>query len=164
MGSSVFLKTVSIFAAAVLSAQTAFAVCADDKVTVSGDWGQANFQVEVADDPSERAQGLMFVEAMPTLSGMLFVYERPQAVSFWMKNTLIPLDMLFVAPDGEVLRIHENAIPGDLTPIPGGDGVQMVLEINGGLSSRLGISEGDVLQHPSFGADAILPCGEKTDG
>ena len=147
----------------VLCAQIATAQCAADKVTVSGDWGQASFQVDVADDAQERAQGLMFVAEMATLSGMLFVYERPQSVSFWMKNTLIPLDMLFVAPDGEVLKIHENAVPGDLTPIPGGDGVQMVLEINGGLSSRLGIAAGDVLQHPSFGPEAILPCMQKTD-
>ncbi len=137
-----------------------WAVCADDKVTVSGDWGQATFTVDVADDPQERAQGLMFVEQMATLQGMLFVYEEPQSVSFWMKNTLIPLDMLFVSPDGEVLSIHENAIPGDLTPIPGGDGVQMVLEINGGLSRRLGIDVGDVMQHPSFGQDAIAPCSQ----
>ncbi len=158
MNSAVFAFAFSILAAPV------WAVCADDKVTVSGDWGQASFTVDVVDDNAARAQGLMFVENMPTLTGMLFVYDRPQSVSFWMKNTLLPLDMLFVAPDGEVLRLHENAIPGDLTPIPGGDGVQMVLEINGGLSRRLGIAVGDVLQHPSFGADAILPCEQKTDG
>nr|WP_050770822.1 DUF192 domain-containing protein [Roseobacter sp. CCS2] len=144
-------------------AQPLWAVCADDKLTVQGDFGQATFSIDVADDPQERAQGLMFVEELPTLSGMLFVYERPQSVSFWMKNTLIPLDLIFAAPDGEILRIHENAIPGDLTPIPGGEGVQMVLEINGGLAARLGLSEGAVMQHPSFGADAILPCDEKTD-
>lgn len=141
-----------------------WANCAEDKVTVSGDWGQANFTVEVADDAQERARGLMFVEEMPMLSGMLFVYERPQFVSFWMKNTLIPLDMLFVSPEGEVLHIHEDAVPEDTTPIPGGDGVQMVLEINGGLAARLGIGVGDVLQHPSFGPDAILPCHENTSG
>lgn len=153
----------TIAATLALLAQPLWAECAVDKVTVQGAWGQANFAVEVADDFEERAQGLMFVESMPTLSGMLFVYEQPQSVSFWMKNTLIPLDMLFVSPAGEVLRIHENAIPGDRTPIPGGDGVQMVLEINGGLSRRLGISAGDVMQHPSFGPQAILPCDENTD-
>ena len=158
------MKRSALVFAFLFAAQPVWAACADDKVTVKGDFGQASFTVEVADDHAERAQGLMFVENMPTLAGMLFVYERPQRVSFWMKNTLIPLDMLFVAPDGEVLRIHENAVPGDLTPIPGGDGVQMVLEINGGLASRLGIAVGDVLQHPSFGPDAILPCVEKTDG
>ena len=144
-------------------AQPLWAVCAEDKLTIVGEFGQATFSIDVADDPQERAQGRMFVEDMPTLSGMLFVYERPQSVSFWMKNTLIPLDMLFAGPDGEILHIHENAIPGDLTPIPGGDGVQMVLEVNGGLSSRLGVKEGAIMQHPSFGPDAILPCVEKTD-
>ena len=146
----------------IIAAQPAWAVCEDNRVTVSGDWGQAHFNVDVADDPAERAQGLMFVEDLPTLSGMLFVYEQPQSVSFWMKNTLIPLDMLFAAPTGEILAIHENAIPLDTTPIPGGDGIQMVLEINGGLASRLGIEAGNVLQHPSFGSKAILPCDEKS--
>ena len=141
-----------------LAAQPLSAACSDDKVTVSGDWGQATFSVAIADDVQERARGLMFVEEMAMLEGMLFIYERPQTVSFWMKNTLIPLDMLFVSPQGEVLKVHENAVPGDLTAIPGGDGVQMVLEINGGLSSRLGIAAGDVMQHPSFGPEAILPC------
>jgi uncharacterized membrane protein (UPF0127 family) len=147
-----------------LAGQPVWGLCAEDKVSVVGDWGQATFTVDVADDPQERAQGLMFVEQMATLEGMLFVYEEPQAVSFWMKNTLIPLDMLFAGPTGEILSIHENAVPGDLTPIRGGNGIQMVLEINGGLSARLGITEGDVMQHPSFGPDAILPCDEKTDG
>lgn len=158
------MRTASLGFALTLLAQPALAVCQDDKLTISGDFGQATFNVEIADDAAERAQGLMFVDQMATLDGMLFVYERPQPVSFWMKNTLIPLDMLFAAPTGEIMRIHENAIPGDLTAIPGGPGIQMVLEINGGLASRLGIAAGDVMQHPSFGADAILPCGEKTDG
>ncbi|MFN3661760.1 DUF192 domain-containing protein [Yoonia sp.] len=155
------MKTVILGLGLAFVAQTAAAACADDRVTIVGDWGQAGFTVDIADTPASRAQGLMFVEDMPRLSGMLFIYEEPQSVSFWMKNTLIPLDMLFASPEGEILHLHENAIPGDLTPIPGGDGVQMVLEINGGLSRRLGIAVGDVMQHPSFGADAILPCDEK---
>ena len=158
------MRTAAIGIALCLVAGPVAAVCADDTVTVSGDWGQASFTVDIADDAAERAQGLMFVEDMPTLAGMLFIYERPQNVSFWMKNTLIPLDMLFANPQGEVMRVHANAVPGDLTPIPGGNDIQMVLEINGGLSRRLGISAGDVMQHPSFGADAILPCDEKNSG
>ena len=157
------MKTGLFVFALITVAQPLWAVCADDKVTISGDWGQAHFSIDVADDVEERARGLMFVEQMPTMSGMLFIYQEPQRVSFWMQNTLIPLDMLFVAPDGEILKIHENAVPLDTTPIPGGDGVQMVLEINGGLSARLGIAEGDVLQHPSFGEAAILNCSEKSD-
>ncbi|WP_245882541.1 DUF192 domain-containing protein [Yoonia sediminilitoris] len=146
-----------------MAAQPAWAICADDKITINGDFGQATFSINIADDPQERSKGLMFVESMPTLEGMLFIYETPQSVSFWMKNTLIPLDMLFLSPRGEIMGIHENAIPGDLTPIPGGDGIQMVLEINGGLSARLGVAVGDVMQHPSFGPEAILPCEQKSE-
>jgi len=84
----------------------------------------------VADDAAERAQGLMFREAMPLSSGMLFVYGRPQRVSFWMRNTLIPLDMIFADARGVVTRVHAEAVPLDETPIDGGEGVQFVLEIN----------------------------------
>ena len=135
------------------------ALCADDRVTVIGDWGQARFTVTVADDPRERAQGLMFVESLPTLGGMLFVYEEPQRASFWMRNTLIPLDMIFAGSDGVVKHVHENAVPLDETSIPGGDDIQFVLEINGGMSGQLGIEPGDVLQHPAIGEAAVAPCG-----
>ncbi len=154
------MRPFALFGLLAIAAAPVHAICADDKVTVQGDWGQATFSVSVADEFEERAQGLMFVESMPTLTGMLFVYDAPQSVSFWMKNTLIPLDMLFAGADGAIMRIHENAVPGDLTPIPGGDDIQYVLEINGGLSARLGISEGDLMQHPSFGDAAILACVE----
>lgn len=93
-------------------------------------------------------------------AGMLFVYRRAQPVSFWMRNTLIPLDMIFLDSAGTVLKVHENAIPLDETPIFGGDSVQYVLEINGGLASQLGIDAGDVLQHPSIDQKgAAFPCG-----
>lgn len=134
--------------------------CAPDRVTISGDWGRANFNVLIADTPAEQAQGLMNVPQMPVLAGMLFIYPAPRSVSFWMRNTLIPLDMLFAAPDGTILSIHENAVPRDDTSIPGGAGVQYVLEINGGMAARLGISVGDVMQHPAFGPDAADPCAE----
>ena len=136
----------------------AAAACRPDRVNIEGDFGSAWFRVAVADDPQERAQGLMFVEAMPLMEGMLFVYERPQAASFWMRNTLIPLDMLFAEADGTITRIHENAEPLNETPIPGGDAVQYVLEINGGLARQIGIEEGAILQHPAIGPEAALPC------
>ena len=136
----------------------ASAACREDRVTVVGDWGQAAFRVDVADDPEERGRGLMFVEEMPTMAGMLFVYERPQRATFWMRNTLIPLDMLFAGPDGTILTVHENAVPLDETTIDGGEGVAFVLEINGGLAARLGIEPGDVLQHPAMGPEVALPC------
>ena len=143
-----------------LTAGTAQAqmACREDRVLVKGDWGQTNFAVEIADDPQERSRGLMFVEEMGTLEGMLFIYDGPQRASFWMRNTLIPLDMIFAAPDGTVTAVHENAVPMDETGIDGGDGVQYVLEINGGMAARLGIGPGDVLQHPAMGPDAAMPC------
>lgn len=135
--------------------------CATDKVLVKGGFGDALFTVEVADDSGERAQGLMNRTSMPRSAGMLFVFDSPGPRAFWMKNTLIPLDMLFVDRTGRIAHIHENAIPLDETPIPGGDNVFAVLEVNGGLSARFGIKEGDVLQHPAFaGGPAALPCAQ----
>ncbi|MCO4846494.1 MAG: DUF192 domain-containing protein [Yoonia sp.] len=134
------------------------ASCADDRVTVTGDWGHANFAVTVADDNAERSQGLMNLPEMATMSGMLFVYPRPQQATFWMRNTLIGLDMIFAGPDGTILSIHENAIPLDETVINSGGGVQYVLEVNAGMVARLGVKTGDILQHPAIGADAIAPC------
>lgn len=135
------------------------AACAPDTVEIRGPSGMARFTVEVADDGAERAQGLMFRERMATGAGMLFVYDSPQRPSFWMKNTLIPLDMVFADSTGRVTRVHSDAVPGDLTPIDGGDGVQFVLEINGGLARRMGIAEGAELRHPAIDpALAAWPC------
>ena len=135
----------------------AWAVCDDARIDLRGDWGQARFTVEVADDPKERSQGLMFREGMATGAGMLFVYERPQRAVFWMRNTLIPLDMIFADETGTVTRVHENAVPLDETGIDGGEGVQYVLEINGGLASRFGIEPGTELRHPAI-EDAAWAC------
>ena len=128
----------------------AFADCQPNSVDLRGDWGQASFSVEIADSADERALGLMYRESMPRGSGMLFVYEYPQRAAFWMKNTLIPLDIIFLDRDGLVGHVHSNAIPGDLTPIPGGDQVFAVLEINAGLAARYGISVGSEMRHQVF--------------
>ena len=143
----------SLLWAAVASAAAADEACRDDAVFLKGDWGSARFSVEIADTPELRSRGLMFVEDMPTMAGMLFVYEREQPVSFWMKNTLIPLDMIFADGEGVVQHVHENAIPGDLTGIPGGSDIQFVLEINGGMADRLGIDAGSEMRHPSIPQD-----------
>lgn len=126
--------------------------CSLDAVQLRGDWGQARFAIELADDEAERAQGLMHRTSLPQASGMLFVYPQTRTVGFWMKNTLIPLDMIFLDATGTVARVHSNAVPGDLTPIMGGSDIKAVLEINGGLASRLGIAPGTQLRHPSFAA------------
>lgn len=149
----------AFLAVALPGSALAEAACSVDRLDLRWDGGSESFAVAVADDTAERAQGLMFVEAMPLSEGMLFVYDAPRRVSFWMKNTLIPLDMVFADATGTVTRVHANAIPGDLTPIDGGAGVQFVLEINGGLAARLGIGPGAVLRHPAIpAATAAWPC------
>ena len=150
---------VSAFLACVASGAAAVETCQDDAVFLRGEWGTARFAVDVVQTPEDRSQGLMFVENLPRMSGMLFVYDHEQTVSFWMKNTLIPLDMIFADGAGVVQTVHDNAVPGDLTAIPGGQNIQFVLEINGGMADRLGISEGSELRHPAISVtDAAWPC------
>ncbi len=144
---------------AALIASPSFAVCSQTAAEFRWDGGSARFAVEIADDEAERSRGLMYREDLSTSAGMLFIYEQPQNVSFWMKNTLIPLDMIFIGADGRVNDIHANAVPGDLTPIPGPPDTLMVLEINGGLAGRLGLGEGAELRHPALDAKtALWPC------
>ncbi|NNJ66864.1 MAG: DUF192 domain-containing protein [Boseongicola sp.] len=145
----------------IATATAAFSACSETRVDLKGDWGQARFTVEVADDPAERSQGLMNRESMARSTGMLFVYDHPQRVAFWMRNTLIPLDMIFLDDTGTVQRVHENAIPLDETAIPGGDNIQYVLEINAGLSALFGIDEGSVLRHPAIGENAVWGCEDE---
>ena len=135
-----------------------WAGCSENRVDLRGAWGTASFSVEVADDVAERAQGLMHRESLPQSAGMLFAYDRSQYVAFWMRNTLIPLDMIFMDDTGRVTRVHENAVPLDETGIEGGDDIKFVLEINGGLSRQLGIAEGSELRHPVVGASAAWAC------
>lgn len=135
-----------------------WASCAPERLDVRGEAGQVRFTVELAATPAERSTGLMHRESLPRSAGMLFVYERPQPVSFWMRNTLIPLDMIFADATGTVRRVHENAVPLDLTGIDGGEDIQFVLEINGGLAERLGIAEGSEFRHPAIGQEAAWPC------
>ncbi|WP_371060208.1 DUF192 domain-containing protein [Rhodosalinus sp. 5P4] len=157
MGSRALGKALTL-ALAVAGGAASAGACREDAVWLRGDWGEARFTVEVADDPEERAQGLMFRESLPETAGMLFVYEHPQPVAFWMENTLIPLDMIFADVSGTVRRVHSNAVPGDRTPIPGGREIFAVLEINGGKAEAMGIAPGTEMRHPAFGDDAAWPC------
>ncbi len=143
----------------ILGAAQCAAECQPDKVLLRGPWGTAKFVIELADSPEERSRGLMFRETLPVGAGMLFVYEKPQRASFWMKNTLISLDMLFIDLTGTVLHVHHKAIPGDLSGIEGGNDVFAVLEINGGLAETYGIDAGSEVQHAVFSSGpAIWPC------
>ena len=145
--------------AVLLWGAAAQAACAPDRVELRDGETRLQFTIELADEPAERSRGLMFVEEMPRQAGMLFVFDPPRPVSFWMKNTLIPLDMLFIDRQGVVRRIHHEAVPHDETTIYGGEDVFAVLEINGGLARRYGLGEGAELRHPVFsGGPAAWPC------
>jgi uncharacterized protein len=133
--------------------------CAPDWADLRQDGIQARFRVEIADDEAERSKGLMFRESMPSFAGMLFVYDTPKNAVFWMKNTLIPLDMLFLDQSGAVIRIISAAEPLTTSPRDGGPGVQYVLEINGGMAGKLGLTEGAELRHPAI-ANPAWACTE----
>lgn len=133
--------------------------CAENRADLRGPGGQAGFTVEIADTAEERAQGLMHRESLAASHGMLFIYDREQPVSFWMENTLIPLDMVFIDGRGVVQGVHANARPLDRTAIPSGVAVRLVLEIRGGLAARLGIAPGSELRHPRIEqSGAAWPC------
>ena len=136
----------------------ATAGCTDSIVEIKSAHAHIRLNVEVADSAEERAIGLMHRQSMPSNSGMWFMYETPRTVAFWMRNTLIPLDIIFVDQHGEVQKIHMNALPMDETPIPGGDNIQFVLEVNAGLSERYGLGAGDFIRHPSIKQDPVWPC------
>lgn len=108
------------------------------------------FRIELADTGAERAQGLMQREELAPDAGMLFDFGEEQPVAMWMKNTLIPLDMLFIAASGEITAIARDTVPHSLTTIPSPGPVRAVLELNAGTTRRLGIAEGDRVDHPIF--------------
>ena len=109
-----------------------------------------DFTVELALTGAQQAQGLMNRTQLADDAGMLFYFGKEVERSFWMKNTLIPLDLIFIKANGTIHHIHENAIPGDLTPIPSKGEVMAALEINGGESRKRGISAGDRVKHSFF--------------
>lgn len=140
---------------------SAGAACAPDAVELRWPGGQARFSVELADTPALRARGLMDRPSLAASAGMLFVYQSPEHAFYWMKDTLIPLDILFADAAGRVTVIHPDAVPGDLTPLDGGEGVSYVLEINGGLAARMGIAPGAEMRSAAMDQSRTAwPCGE----
>ena len=101
------------------------------------------FTVEVARTAEEQSYGLMNRAELGPGQGMIFPYDPPQPVAFWMKDTLIPLDIIFIAPGGTILRIADNTVPLSLDNVPSGGPVEAVLELAGGRSAELGLKPGD---------------------
>jgi uncharacterized membrane protein (UPF0127 family) len=108
------------------------------------------FHVELALTLEEQINGLMNRTSLPKDGGMLFVFKEPEERSFWMKDTLIPLDMLFIDSKGKIVTLHENARPKDETGIPSNAPVLAVLELPGGTAKRLGLKTGDIVRYKAF--------------
>jgi len=139
-------------------AGAAGAACRNDLVELETPDGVAAFSVEIADTDEERSSGLMFRTDLAPDQGMLFVFDPPREVSFWMKNTPLSLDMLFIDAAGRVCGIEAGAEPYTLTPRPSGCAARAVLEIHGGSAAELGVAAGAKVRHPAFGPRAALPC------
>jgi uncharacterized protein len=121
-----------------------------DRLAIAGDRGRFEFQVELATTPDQRAYGLMFRESLADDHGMLFDFGASQPVAMWMRNTYIPLDMLFIRADGQIGRIIRGAQPLSDTVLESGEPVRAVLELRGGLTVELGIEPGDRVVYRLF--------------
>src|SRR5262249_5283043 len=121
-------------------------------VEIASQSGVHVFSVEVSDNEAAREKGLMSRKDLPEGRGMLFDFRRDQEVSFWMQNTYIPLDMIFIRGDGRILRIAENTEPLSTRLIPSGGPVRAVLEVIGGTTRHLGIGAGDRVAATMFNA------------
>lgn len=124
------------FARAELSIQTSTAVY--------------DFQIELAENDTQRAYGLMFRNSLPEQNGMLFIYDQKRSINMWMKNTFIFLDIVFIDDDGKIMKIARSAQPQSLSRISSGGEAKAVLELNGGETERLGIDVGDTIIYPLF--------------
>ena len=147
-------KTVIGGAVAVVALLMAYmAMAGSDKSTavLNTSSGPHDISVELAQTPQQRETGLMNRTSIPADSGMLFQFDETRDVQMWMKNTLIPLDMLFMDETGKVIHIKTNAQPLSLDIIPSGGPVRYVLELNGGAAARYGTAVGDRLTHPIIG-------------
>ncbi len=112
--------------------------------------GDHSFNIEVMVTEEERELGLMFRRSLPENSGMLFLYDPPQPATMWMKNTLIPLDMVFISADARVHRIEQNAEPFSTTLIPSDGDIVGVLELNAGEAGKIGLRRGDKVIYPGL--------------
>jgi uncharacterized membrane protein (UPF0127 family) len=148
---SLLLLLPLLFAASANVAFAQLAQFATAPLTILTAGGPRKFTVELAATPAQMEQGLMFRRSLAPDAGMLFDYQAPSMAMMWMKNTLIPLDMLFVDADGRIVNIHERAVPGSLETIAATAPARAVIELNGGTAARLRIRPGDRVLFPIFG-------------
>jgi len=127
------------------------ACSAGDEAVLHTAKGDFTFAIEIADNDASREKGLMFRTSLASDAGMLFDFHHEEIATFWMQNTLIPLDMVFIGEDGTVRTIHVNAHPMDTTTIPSGVPVRFVLEIAGGRADEIGLKPGDKMTEDRVG-------------
>ena len=113
--------------------------------------GEIPISIEVAETLEQKSKGLMFRKSLDDKAGMLFPYDRPQEITMWMKNTYIPLDMVFIKADGTIHRIEAMTEPFSEATVASQGPVTSVLELNGGAAARLGLKAGDTVRHAVFG-------------
>jgi len=121
-----------------------------ERLTIDTANGPVRFNVEIADDDAERGRGLMFRQSLADDHGMLFYFQEPEHASFWMRNTVISLDIIFIGVDGRILNVAERTTPYSEEPIPAVGLTRGVLEIRGGRAAELGIQAGDRVHHRIF--------------
>jgi uncharacterized protein len=134
----------------IMAAASAAAQNLEPLAIVSKEGARQVFQVEVARNDADRAQGLMYRRSMAADRGMLFDFGRVEPVAMWMQNTYLPLDMLFIRPDGSIARIAANTEPLSTRTISSGEPVLAVLELNAGTAARLGVKPGHRVEHSLF--------------
>ncbi len=142
---------VLLLACLAMSSRAQLATFDTATVTVDSATGPQRFTVEMALTPQQQEQGLMFRRSLAPDAGMLFVFPKTEPLVFWMKNTYIPLDMLFIADNGRIIDIHERAVPLSEATIAAKEPGRAVLELNGGTVARLGIKLGGFVHNPVFG-------------
>lgn len=152
MAKQVLLFCAIVFLLPVLSADTASAQdgLRREPLALETSTGTYNFKVEIARTRQEQSRGLMFRRSLGAREGMLFVHEEPELVTMWMRNTFIPLDMVFIRADGRVHRIEAMTEPHSERIISSGERVTGVLEIAGGVAAEIGLKPGDLVRHPHF--------------
>lgn len=154
----------SMTRAAVLAALFAFAACTQpeareegalpvEQLSIETANGPVALYVEIADDEAERNRGLMFRESLADDAGMLFHFQTPEMASFWMRNTILSLDIIFIGLDGRILNIADHTTPFSEAPIPADGLTRGVLEIRAGRAEALGIRPGALVHHRIFGTD-----------
>ena len=145
-----FADLVTACSGTLASAPALFPSLDQARVTVTTASGAHEFDVWIAADERSREQGLMYIRELPPERGMLFIFERPQPVAFWMKDTYVSLDLVFIDPAGRVLNVAADAKPLALAPSPSRGEAIAVLEVLAGTARRIGLQPGDLVELPTL--------------